>query len=230
MFQQRSRSDAQGSACSNIRRDRGDRKMTTPVTFDYAGKIVHRSTSAVAAFWRASACALCMIPLLCGCGPEPQAPSPTLNPHPHKVSHLKITVEPNSGVNRVEVYSTWVISNLGCAPRRWPSGSTVQKEVEVNEPVEKIDGYYLATIRDDYYLPGKCKWLTGGRLSVKFMHNDMRLASGGGGPELFQESNPLQLVCIPPPHAAICELSRNAETFDRTHFAGVFDATLELEQ
>ena len=171
--------------------------------------------------------------LLAGCHSDAyydaQAPSPTLNPHPHKVSYLKITVEPGSGVNRVEVYSTWMISNLGCAPRRWPSGSTIQKEVKVKEKVEKINDYYLATIRDDYYLPGKCKWLTGGRLSVKFMHNDIHLASGGGGPELFQDSNPLKLVCIPPPHAPICEL-RNRETFDRADFTGVFNVTLELKQ
>ncbi|MGH8146430.1 MAG: hypothetical protein ACREPY_08860 [Rhodanobacteraceae bacterium] len=172
--------------------------------------------------------------LLAGCHSDAyydaQAPSPMLNPHPHRVSYLKIRVEPGSGVNRVEVYSTWMISNLGCAPRRWPSGSTIQKEVEVKEKVEEIDDYYLATIRDDYYLPGKCKWLTGAAwASVRFMHNYMRLASGEGGSELFRESNPLKLVCIPPPHAPICEL-RNRETFDRAHFKGVFNATLELEQ
>ena len=204
--------------------------MTTPVTFDCAGRIVHQSISAAATFWRVSACALWMIPLLCGCGPEPQAPSPTLNPHPHKVSHLKITVEPNSGVNRVEVYSTWMISNLGCAPRRWPSGSTVQKEVEVREEVEKVDGYYLATIRDDYYLPEGCKWITNvSWANVKLMHNDVLLGSAAGGSELFRESNPLKFVCMPPPHVPpLCEL-RNREAFDRAHFTGVFNATLEIE-
>lgn len=185
---------------------------------------------------RCTGCVLAFAVLLAGCHSDAyydaQAPSPTLNPHPHKVSYLKITVEPGSGVNRVEVYSTWMISNLGCAPRRWPSGSTIQKEVEVNEPVEKIDGYYLATIRDDYYLQGKCKWITNAAwANVKFMRDNVLLASGGGGVELFRESNPLKLVCMPPPHVPpLCELSNLKENFDRTHFAGVFDASLELEQ
>lgn len=181
-------------------------------------------------------CALALAALLGGCHSDAywdaQAPTPTLNPHPHKVSHLKITVEPGAGVNHVEVYSTWVISNLGCAPIRWPSGSTIQKEVEVKEKVEKINGYYLATIRDDYYLPGKCRWFTDpGGATIKFMHNDKLLASGHGSPELLQESSPLKLVCMPPPHVPpLCELSKLKETFDRTHFAAVFDATLEIEK
>lgn len=175
-----------------------------------------------------------LVAQLGGCGqePEPQAPSPTLNPHPHKVSHLKITVQPGSGVNRVEVYSTWVISNLGCAPRRRLSGSTIQKEVEVNEPVEKMDRYYIAAIRDDYYLSGKCKWVTSATwANVRLMHNDVLLGSVAGGSELFRESNPLRFVCMPPPHVPpLCELSKLKENFDRTHFSGVFDATLEIEK
>ena len=140
---------------------------------------------------RCVGCALAFAALLAGCHSDAyydaQAPSPTLNPRPHKVSHLKITVEPGSGINHVEVHSTWMISNLGCAPRRWPSGSTIQKEVDVKEKVEKMDGYYLATIRDDYYLSGKCKWITNvAWADVKFMRDDVLLASGGGGTELFE--------------------------------------------
>lgn len=181
------------------------------------------------------ACMALLAVLLAGCHSDAyydaQAPSPTLNPHPHKVSYLKITVEPGSSINHVEVYSTWMISNLGCAPRRWPSGSTIQKEVKVKEKVEKINNYYLATIRDDYYLAEKCKWLTNvAWANVKFMHDNALLASGGGGVELFRESNPLKLVCIPPPGGPLCELSKLKERFDRTHFTGVFDATLEIEK
>ena len=181
-------------------------------------------------------CTLLLVALLTGCHSDAYydalAPSPTLNPNPYKVSRLKITVEPGSGVNKVEVYAPWVIANLGCAPRRWPSGSTIQKEVEVKEKVERIDGSYLATIRDDYYVPGNCKWVTNvAWVNVKFMHNDTLLASGGGGSELFRESNPLKLVCVPPPHVPpLCELSSLKENFDRTHFPRVFDATLEIEK
>jgi hypothetical protein len=176
-------------------------------------------------------CILLTALLLGACGPEPQAPSPTVNPHPHKISHLKITVEPGSGVNRVEVYSLWAIGNLGCAPQRWPSGSTIQKQVEVKEKVEKMDGYWLATIRDDYFLAGKCNWNSGAAWAdVKFMQGNTLLSSGGGDPNLFREYNPLKLVCIPPPHVPICELSSLAETFDRTHFPGVFDASLETQK
>ena len=163
---------------------------------------------------RCVGCALALAALLAGCHSDAyydaQAPSPTLNPHPQKVSHLKITVEPGSGVTRVEVHSTWVISNLGCAPRRWPSGSTIQKEVDVKEKVEKMDGYYLAIIRDDYYFTGKCQWFTDPSGAIlKFLHNDTLVASGHGSPELFQESNPLKLVCIPPPHVPpLCELRK----------------------
>lgn len=88
--------------------------------------------------------------LLAGCHSDAywnaQAPLPTVNPNAHKYSHLKITAEPGSGVDRVEVSTGWVIGNLGCAPRRWPSGSTIWKQIDVKEQVKKVDGYYLATI------------------------------------------------------------------------------------
>src|SRR5579885_847190 len=82
---------------------------------------------------RFAACVLMLTPWLSGCHGDAYydalAPSPTVNPNAHEYSHLKITVEPSSGVDWVEVYTTWVIGNLGCAPRRPVSGATIQKQL-----------------------------------------------------------------------------------------------------
>ena len=173
---------------------------------------------------------LLLASLLAGCHSDAywnaQAPSPTLNPHPHKVSHLKITVEPSSGVDHVEVHSIWTIDNLGCAPRRWPSGSTIQKQVDVKEKVEKVNGYYLATILDDRFVPGKCRW-DGDGYDIRFMHGDTLLASVGEGSGNFNGSNIIKLTCVPPPDFPTCFL-RNKESFLRSHFKGVFNASVEI--
>lgn len=175
-------------------------------------------------------CALALAAVLAGCHSDDywnaQAPLPMVNPSAHKYSHLKITVQPGSGVDRVEVYTTWTIDNIGCAPRRWPSGSTIQKQVDVKEQVEKVGGYYLATILDDRFVPGKCRW-DGDGYDIRFMHGDTLLASTGAGPGNFNGSNTIKLTCVPPPDFPHC-FPRNKGSFLRANFKGVFNAAVEI--
>lgn len=156
----------------------------------------------------------------------PPAPSPTLNPHPQKTSQLKISVQDGSGVNNVEVKTIWAVGNIGCAPIHPISGAAIVKQVVVNEKVKWTGSHYVATIIDDRFLPGKCGWV-GDTYQVIFRHDDRLLADGGGGPSNFGGDGRIELTCIPPPHIPLCEL-RSKEGFDRSHFQGVFNATLEI--
>ncbi|HEY8230582.1 MAG TPA: hypothetical protein VIG31_09055 [Rhodanobacteraceae bacterium] len=190
------------------------------------------------AFWWAgvvkslscAGCALAFAALLAGCHSDAyydaQAPSPTVNPNAHTYSHLKITAEPGSGIDRVEVHSIWTIDNIGCAPLRPYSGAPITKQVEVKEKVEKVDSYYLATILDDRFVPGKCRW-DGDGYDIRFMHGDTLLASAGAAPGNFNGSNVIKLTCVPPPDFPHCFL-RNKELFLRSHFKGVFNAAVEI--
>lgn len=164
--------------------------------------------------------------LLYGCGSEPQAPKPTVNPNPHKRIHLKIEVDRRSNVNNVEVFSQWNISNLSCAPTRWLSGSTVQKQVEVREKVVKMNGYFWATVSLDHFVPGKCRWV-GNTYNIYFLRDHEVLATTGAGPGNFRGSSTLKLTCIPPPHIPVCDL-RTRESFDKSHFSGAFNVELEI--
>lgn len=181
-------------------------------------------------FLGCTGCALALAALVAGCHSDAYwnalAPSPTVNPNAHTYSHLKITVQPESGVDRVEVHSIWTIDNIGCAPLRPFSGAPITKQVEVKEKVEKVDGYYLATILDDRFIPGKCRW-DGDGYDIRLMRGDTLMASTGAASGNFNGSDVIKLTCMPPPHFPTCDL-RNRETFDRGHFKGVFNATVEI--
>lgn len=182
--------------------------------------------AAAASPWLASLL-ICAVSVLSSCAnPPAPAPTPTPNPHPQKTSQLKISVQDGSGVNNVEVESIWTVGNIGCAPIHPVSGAAIVKQVEVKEKVEKVGSYYVATIVDDRFLPDKCRWL-GGAYGIRFMHDNHVLSGTGAGPNEFDSSGKLELTCIPPPHIALCEL-RAKEAFDRSHFKGVFNATVEL--
>ncbi|WEN14037.1 hypothetical protein PY254_12410 [Rhodanobacter sp. AS-Z3] len=172
----------------------------------------------------------CALVVLYGCAnpPAPAAPSPTTNPHPRKTSQLKISVQDGAGINNVEVESIWTVGDIGCAPTHPISGAAIVKQVVTDEKVDKFGSQYIATIIDDRFLPGKCKW-RGRAYEVRFMDNEQLLIQTGAGPADFDASGKLELTCIPPPHIGICEL-RAKEVFDRNHFQGVFDATLEVEK
>jgi len=179
--------------------------------------------------WLTSSLLIVMACALQGCGnwpASPPAPSPTPNPHPQKTSHLKISVQDGSGVNNVEVNSVWTVGNIGCAPIHPVSGAAIVKQVEVQEKVEKVGSYYLATVVDDRFLPDKCRWL-GGAYEMHFMHDDHLLSVTGAGPNQFDASGKLELTCTPPPSVPVCDI-RAREAFDRSHFHGVFNVTLEL--
>ena len=201
--------------------------MQTPTS---AGVACSKGVRAGATSWRwlmplllmGMACALQ------GCSQHAQAPapSPTPNPHPQKTSQLKISVQDGSGVNNVEVNSIWTVGNIGCAPIQPWSGAAIVKQVEVTEKVDKVGSDYVATIVDDRFLPDKCRWL-GGAYEIHFMRDNHLFSGTGAGPNQLDASGKLELTCIPPPHFALCEL-RAKEAFDRSHFKGVFNATVEL--
>jgi len=170
----------------------------------------------------------CLACILQGCSwpATPSAPDPTPNPHPRVTSHLRITVQEGSDVNNVEVKSLWNVGNIGCAPTHPISGAAMVKQVNVNERVEKVGSKYVATIVDDRFITDKCKWFIGG-WEVRFMHNNIFLAAGGASLNELNSTNELELTCTPKPATyPICDL-RNNESFDRSHFKGVFNATLE---
>jgi len=155
------------------------------------------------------------------------APSPTPNQHPQRTSHLKISVQDGAGVNNVEVESLWTVGNIGCAPTRSVSGIPMIKQVEVKEKVEKVGSYYMVTIVDDRFIPDKCRW-RGGAYGIRFMHNNEVLSRTGAGPNQFDASGILELTCTPPPDDPPTCFPRNQEFFLRSHFHGVFNASLEL--
>lgn len=180
------------------------------------------------------AAVLLTVSMLSGCGgPEPKAPEPTVNPHPHKFTKLKISVEPGSGVTGVKVESLWTVGNLGCASHQgWPSGASITKQVNTWEKVEKIDtNDYVATIIDDRFVPGKCKW-NGGVYDIRFMHGNMVFSHGGAEPSDFQHSNKLELTCKSqeiPPFPPECFM-RNQEAFFKARHYQIFNATVEIEK
>jgi hypothetical protein len=179
--------------------------------------------------WLTLSLLICVAFALPGCEwpATPPAPSPTPNPHPKTTYQLKISVQDGSGVNNVEVKSIWAVGNIGCLPIHPVSGATIQKQVEVNEKVEKVGSDYVATIIKDRFLFDKCKWYSDG-WGLRFMHNNYLLARGVSGPNEFDAAGKLELTCIPPPDTPpLCGLRSN-ESFDRIHFKGVFNATLEI--
>lgn len=202
--------------------------MQTPAS---AGISCRKRAFTRSASWRwlmppLSVCMTCALQA-CSWPASPPAPSPTPNPHPQKTSQLKISVQDGAGVNNVEVESLWTVGNIGCAPIHPVSGAAIVKQVEVKEKVEKVGSYYVATIVDDRFLPDKCKWL-GGAYGIRFMHDNHVLSSTGAGPNEFDGSGKLELTCTPPPDDPPTCFLRNKELFLRSHFQGVFNATVEL--
>ncbi|HJP99346.1 MAG TPA: hypothetical protein VJ862_12350 [Rhodanobacteraceae bacterium] len=158
------------------------------------------------------------------------AAEPTPNPHPQKFSQLKITVEPGSGVTGVSVESLWNVGNIGCAPHQgWPSGTSITKQVNTPEKVKQVDtDEWVATLVDGRFLPDKCRWYAGG-YSVRFVHNDVVLASDGSAKQAIEEAGVLKLTCETDTHLhflPICRL-RDQEAFLRARYP-VFNATLEI--
>lgn len=194
----------------------------------FAGR--NRRRYALWARWFSSSLLICLMCTLQSCDFQPQvppAPRPTPNPNPRATYHLKIWVQDGSGVNNVEVKSTWDVGNIGCLPINPVSGATIQKQLEANEKVEKIGSEYVATIVEDRFLPDKCKWSIGG-WGVWFLHNKSVLSFDASGANEFKVPKKLELTCIPPPDTPpLCGLRKN-ESFDRAHFEGVFNATLEI--
>jgi hypothetical protein len=186
----------------------------------------------VARRWLMLSLFIVMACVLQGCGnwpASPPAPSPTLNPHPQKTSHLKISVQDGSNVNIVEVVTLWTVGDIGCTPRNPVSGAAMVKQINVAEHVEKVGSDYVATIVDDRFLPDKCRW-RGGAYGIRFMHDNFVLSSTGAGPNQFDASGQLELTCtVPPDDPPTCFL-RNKEVFLRSHFRGVFNVNMELKK
>lgn len=170
---------------------------------------------------------ICAVSVLSSCT-NPPAPSPTPNSHPQHTVKLKITVEKDSEVNRVEVKSLWVVSDLSCAPVIWPAGNTRVKQVNVPEQVEKTGSGYVTTIILDRFLPDKCQWVNGG-LSVKFFHDDYFLSGVGVNGDVLSGKLTLIMTCLTRPfvNAGTCGL-RDEESFYKSEDKNAFNATVEL--
>lgn len=181
----------------------------------------------IAGFRRIPICALLMILLLTGCGPEPKAPSPTVNPHPHEFIRLKITVE-KSAVNRIEVSSDWTVSNLSCAPLVYPAGNRIVKQVETMEKVSKVDDYYVATISVDRFLPDRCHWSNDG-VGVDFFHDRNLLSTTGINADVLEGKRVDKMTCLTKPFAIVATCGSNSkEAFLKSEDKHAFNATVEL--
>lgn len=162
-----------------------------------------------------------------GCA-NPSAPSPTPNPHPQQTVKLKITVEKGAEVNRVEVSSQWVVSDLACAPVIWPAGNTRVKQVEVQEQVEKVRDDYIATIIMDRFLADKCHWINGGP-DITYFHDDHRLSGVGVNGDVLNGKLTLKMTCLTKllTNSGTCGL-RDKESFYKSEDKNAFNATVEL--
>ncbi|WP_186207309.1 hypothetical protein [Burkholderia gladioli] len=163
---------------------------------------------------------------LAGCDNRP-APTPTPNPDSHIIIKLKITAE-NSGVNRVEVFSNWVVSNLSCAPISYPAGNERIKQVNTPEKVEKVGDYYIATIVMDRFSPDNCHWVNGGS-DVKFFRDNYLLSSDGVNADVLRGERVDVLTCLTRPFASVgvCGQRIN-EAHYKEEDKNAFNATVEL--
>jgi hypothetical protein len=162
-----------------------------------------------------------------GCDNRP-APSPTPNPHPQHTLKLKITVEKNSLVNRVEVLTPWVVTNLSCAPVAPIAGNRVIKQVDVPEQVEKMGDTYIATLVEDRFLPDKCRWAGGGAV-VKFFRDDYLLSVDAVNDDVTRGERIDEKTCLTRPfvESGACGM-RDEESFYKSEDKHAFNATVEL--
>jgi len=161
-----------------------------------------------------------------GCN-GPPAPSPTPNPHPQHFVRLKITVEKGSEVNRIEVASQWVVSDLACAPVIWPAGNTRVKQVNVPERVEKIGDTYIATIVMDRFLRDKCEWTNGG-VDAKAFHGNYGVSVIATNSDVINGKTTYHLTCLTRPFVDVgtCA-SRDEESFYKSEDKNAFNVTVE---
>jgi hypothetical protein len=169
-------------------------------------------------------CAACMLE---GCDNRP-APSPTPNPHPQRTLRLKITVEKGSEVNRVEVKSLWVVTNLGCAPVSWPAGNERVKQVDASEKVEKTaNDQYVATIVLDRFSPGECGWVNSGP-DVKFFHNSYLLSTDALNSGVLHGQRPDAVTCLTRPFVEVGVCASGEERYYKHEDKHAFNAFVEM--
>lgn len=162
-----------------------------------------------------------------GCDNRP-APSPTPNPHPQHTLKLKITVEQGSEVNRVEVKSLWVVTNLGCAPVIWPAGNRRVKQVDVPEEVKEIgNDEYVATIVLDRFQPDSCRW-DGEAVSVDFYHNNYLVSGTAVGSDVLRGQKISQVTCLTSPPMTVGVCAPGEESYYKGEDKTAFNATMEL--
>lgn len=163
---------------------------------------------------------------LAGCDNR-QAPSPINNPQAHITKDLKITVE-SSSVNRIEIHSMWVVSNLSCAPTIYPAGNKRVKQVMVSEAVEKVGESYVAKIVVDRFASDKCRWANGG-VTVNFYRNDYLLSVAGVNTDVLRGERVERMTCLTNPEMkiAVCGQRRN-EALYKSEDKSAFNVTMEL--
>lgn len=178
-----------------------------------------------------SLCLVLLLGAVCtlqGCETDNRpAPTPTPNPHPQKTLKLKITVEP-SLVDRIEVTTQWVVTNLGCAPVQPISGAARVKQIDVKEHVEKLGETYIATIITDRFLPDSCHW-NGGGAGIRFFHGNYLLAVHGVNDDVTRGERKDVLTCITRPFTTVGTCGpRYEESFYKKEDKNAFNATVEL--
>lgn len=200
--------------------------MLSPINTDVACSNAGRARGA-SWRWLMSLLLAGMACVLQGCA-NPPAPSPTPNPHPQQTVKLKITVEKGSEVNRVEVQSLWVVSNLSCAPVIWPAGNTRVKQVEMQEQVKKVGDDYIVTIIMDRFLADKCHWTNSGP-DISYFHDKHLLSGVGVNDDVLSGKLILRMTCLTNPFmsAATCGL-RDKELFYKSEDKTAFNSTVEL--
>lgn len=164
--------------------------------------------------------------VLAGCDSRP-APSPTPNPKSHAAVKLRITVE-KSKVNRVEVFSTWVVGNLGCAPISYPAGNRNIKQVDTPEKVEKVGDVYVATIVADRFISDECRWIDGG-VGINFFHDDYLLSVAGVSGGVLRGEKISEMTCLTRPFAkvGVCA-QRSQEAYYKSEDKDAFNAAVGI--
>lgn len=163
--------------------------------------------------------------VLAGCDNRP-APTPTPNPNSNSTIKLKITVE-KSKVNRVEVFSTWVVGNLGCAPISYPAGNERVKQVDTPEKVDKVGDVYVVTIVTDRFISDECRWIDGGA-GINFFHDGYLLSVAGVNGDVLRGERTDAVTCLTRPFAkvGVCG-QRGLEAYYKNEDKDAFNSTFE---
>jgi hypothetical protein len=126
------------------------------------------------------------------------------------------------------VFSDWTVSNLSCAPVVYPAGNNMVKQVEALESVSKVDGYYVASISMDRFLPDKCHWVNDGA-GAHFLHDHDLLSVAGINADVLKGQRADKMTCLTKTSRfiGVCGM-RDEEHFYKSEDKNAFNATVEI--